>query len=351
MAWTVAVFSKESALAAPGIFLALATMPRRGASWRRLSAVVGTGASVIALSAMVRLAVFGEIIASTGEEHRLVMSSGKLIGALERQMLRTFFPAMASGDELTLVGSIAVGVLLLAVVLLCARQIGVRSPPRAPFAQLLGVFLAYLGSLVPAIGSKVHIDSGEGERFVYLATALAMLGVATALATVRSRRLGVTIGFLWILVYALLAQRAAARWTIAGTYAERIVDAIVEQSRGSRPLILALPDSVEGAMLFRNGLAEAVAWRRQDVEVTVLATFTADRNGGGARAAQSASRPNAWEIELSGRPPYRHLRAPALVHGAPARDPVRIETADLSSFTDLFAFHGGELLRLGPGDG
>jgi hypothetical protein len=309
---------------------------------------VGTGASVIASSALVRLAVFGELIASTGEKHRLVMSSGKLIGAIKRQMLRTFFPALPSGDGPTLVGSIAVGVLLLAAVLLGARQ-AIRSPRRA--LLLLGMFLAYLGSLVPALGSVVHIDTGEGERFIYLATALAMLGVATALATTRSRRLGVSIGIAWILVYALLAQRAAARWAIAGTHAGRIVAAVVEQSRGSRPLILALPDSVEGALLFRNGLGEAVAWQRQDLEVTVLATFTADRHGGGARAAPSASRPNAWEIELSGRPPYQQVRAPSLVQRAQGRGPVRLETADLSSFTDLFAFHGGELLRLGPGDG
>jgi hypothetical protein len=345
--WTAAVFAKESALAAPGMFAALALFAFPRYPRRRLLVVLGAGVLAIGASFVARSLVFGDFIATAGGEHRLDVSPAVAWSALKRQALRTFVPALVPGDRSTLIAAVAVLGLLAAALLAFARRLA-RPATRGPaLACALGLLAAYLCALVPAFGSKVQIASGEGERFVFLGTSMAVLGVAAALFAEPSRRCARAAALAWILAYSVSLVPATARWRSAGLFATRIIEALVRDARGPTAVILNLPDSVEGAYVFRNGLPQAVGERRS-LYVEVVTTFTADRHGGAAAVTGIAEYPDSWELSFARRMPYAWLRSPELVERVETGGQTRVTTRPLTSFSDVFAFLDGELLRIGP---
>ena len=347
-AWLAAVLSKESALALPGVLVALALATSLRVPWRRLGVVVLSGGLVLGIWLALRIAVLGELITGDAGGHRLDMSSGKLIGSLKRQLLRSVFPAVAPGDSASLVLAGVVGAIVLVAVALFARSLAGRRSPPGTHGWILGVLAAYFLALVPVLGSKVHVDGGEGERFVYLPTAIAAVGMAGVIAAGSSRRIGRFIALAWLLAYGLLVPLSVLRWRAAGRFTREVVQTLVAEAHGPRALVLDLPDSVEGAYVLRNGLGQAVARERAELEAHALLAFTADREGGGAQAIPVANASNAWTVVASRPWPYLALKSPELVRDPAKSGELGLETRSLWGFSDIFAFHEGRLIRVGP---
>ncbi len=128
--------------------------------------------------------------------------------------------------------------------------------------QLLVSFLAValIVASVPtlAFGRPSIIDS-ESERYVYFPSVFAsmLVGlVVTVLVKARAVRIGASIAV--VLFFGAFLELSNRNWATAGELTASILSSVGAQD-GPGDLALVVPDSLNGAFIFRNGLPAALA--------------------------------------------------------------------------------------------
>jgi hypothetical protein len=106
----------------------------------------------------------------------------------------------------------------------------------------------------------------EGSRYLYLGTAAWALLIVDLIGSVADRvrwgelAFGLAVGGV-VLVCVLSLQRELAVWRRAADLRDRVLDdarGALARSGCERPTFAAVPDSVDGAYVFRNGFPEAL---------------------------------------------------------------------------------------------
>jgi hypothetical protein len=122
-------------------------------------------------------------------------------------------------------------------------------------------FVIWVFFSVAPVYSMVDISSTlQGSRYVYLA-ACGWSILTASLVFAMPRRLNVAIAAGLLLVWTAGARMNARPWTEAAQIRDAVLSAAVRaRAAGCTTVwISAPPDSVRGAYVFRNGLAEALA--------------------------------------------------------------------------------------------
>ncbi|MBP9732062.1 MAG: hypothetical protein KBD29_01230 [Candidatus Magasanikbacteria bacterium] len=139
------------------------------------------------------------------------------------------------------------------------------------------ITLCYVASLVPYLTLHFNALSNEGERYTYVPSLFASLGIAYCLYVILNRFRGGRIIYGVVIVLIIVAcifpiQKKNNEWVQAGRIVRETLPTIEKLDLDlSKPIILVgLPDRIEGAQLFRNGTLLAL-------ELLGHGKFTGDR--------------------------------------------------------------------------
>jgi hypothetical protein len=344
------LLSKESALAAPGMLVALIV----GSSGRSLvrkrlphvTGVLAVSTVIVAAYLVVRLCVLGSWFGTD-------LPRGQVSLSLKQQLHRLLLPGLGEDHwnlaQTLMRGAVAL-VLCACLVLSRRRSRGGRSELAVRFwLETAGLAAATLLALVTATGLTVSLHDGQGERFLYLATGPLCVAVAGTVGyLLRDRRLLVAVLALLVLAGLWALQTPVGRWEEAGRRADDILRVLESDSSGRDLAILNLPDNYEGAYIFRNGLGEALARRaspRRRFNVAVLSGCDLDD-----RPVQVDLRPEGpenWRFSIrgSGVEPLR-FATPSIAQPSADRRSFLVSRADLEKWPDVYAFHGSGLRRV-----
>jgi hypothetical protein len=140
-----------------------------------------------------------------------------------------------------------------------------RSDRTVAVAASLRWVAAVLMAVLPVYSMLFITPDLENGRYLYLSTAFWSIAVVGFATTARGLGRGSLIGLSAALVLGVAGvQWHLGSWREAAALRERVLGSAAEvlQTAPCRPVSLAgAPDSVRGAYVFRNGLAEAIALR------------------------------------------------------------------------------------------
>jgi hypothetical protein len=208
--------------------------------------------------------------------------------------------------------------------------------------------VATLFALVPAAGLSVRFHDGQGERFLYLASAPLCIAIACVIGfLLRERWAAVTVLALLAVAAAWALDAPTRRWDVAGRVASEVVEALRRESQGRELAILNLPDNYEGAYVFRNGLHEALnsGLRLEErFTVDVLSRFDIDHRP--AEVELGPNGPRGWRFAILSSDGPLHLGVESLVRPAPDRRSFVVPPAALAGWSDVYVFEGSSMRRV-----
>lgn len=259
----LALLSKESAFAAP-LLAALCLALMRGRATRSTT----SRRCIIALSAHVlfvggyllfRRAMLGSFVGGYGAHGHLRAQPELVAQSLGHFLWRVFLPPLPDRllDALpALQGTVAVAWLAcLLVLLLVLAWRGWRRPTPGVFCVL-----AFFAALLPVFNVRIYMSEIEGERYLYLASVFAAMGLGFALAHLRAQRTRAALLVALALFQSAVLLSGVQHWRGAATIARTIVSGIQEQHENGTIVLVNKPDTYGGALVFRTGLPEALKY-------------------------------------------------------------------------------------------
>jgi len=257
----LALLSKESAFSAP-LLLMLCLM----LMWRRSRASALPRSQVVAFLSHVflvvlyflfRRAVLGSFVGGYGAHGHLRAQPDLVAQSLGHFLWRVFLPPLPDRflDAMpALQGTLAIAWLgcFIALLLVLAWR-GWRRPTAGVFCAM-----AFMAALVPVFNVRIYLSEIEGERYLYLASVFAAMGLGLGLARLCVRRTRVVSLCAIALFQSAVLISGVLYWRGAATIARLIVAGIQEQHKGGGILLVNKPDTFGGALVFRTGLPEAL---------------------------------------------------------------------------------------------
>lgn len=264
VAFALALLSKESALALPGVVAARAAMGPPAGRWRRVAVVGGSYGVMLLAFIGWRFSALGRV---GGYDLRLGFWNTALPAAALRQLELFFFPIkttfIADTGGQWLLGAV---VLVMALGLLWCLAGLTRVP-----ARRLWFYLGYLVVMSLPVWTLAAAmpNTMENSRFAYLPTvALAWLfgDVAAGRRSADQRSRLVTAGI--VAAATALTVSYVMPWRLADRMtgriladAERVVSTLPQDVTEPVIFVTGLPQTAYGAQLFRNGFAAALGER------------------------------------------------------------------------------------------
>ena len=347
----LALLSKESAvgsllaLTLAGSLMPFLTSRSTGQPFRsaihRTAPYVAVGVGYLAL----RWATLETPIGGYGPDAYLGQSFGRFAGHSALAAARTLLPAMPPyGWVLSATLAVAVAA--------AARWFRRRRPVlRRPLVSLvlILVVLAVL-TLSPVAPLGVSATGPQGERYAYLPSVFTsmLLAAPAALLLLRSRR-ATTVGAALALVLLMgTGVREGSRWTAASAAADGMTRSL-DDVRSDSVLLLNVPDTVRGAVAFRNSAGGLDLYGTRFATLTARVVTTRDfRTSQDVDHALPTNADHTIRIVVSNPPPSGLTRpsaaddGPWTIHttGPTTYDVVFSEPVDLDS---VRYFSGGRL--------
>lgn len=257
----IGLLAKESVIITPllwGLLLACHSASHKENLRRNLS-LVGFSALIAVVYLLLRTLFEDSLVSGIRYGGFLDLSPAGLAENLVRYTLRVLIPPFPLGlrgivTENPIVVPVFLFALILPVSILAYRR--VTKEQKNLLYLLAGCFFV---SLLPVLGMKVSLFDTQSERFLYLPGVFASGFFTVAIISLfKERKLSLIVIVCTILFQGFFLHRSNENWTQAGRLCSGIVESIAEYDADSI-YILAIPDSFQGAYVFRNGLNEAVA--------------------------------------------------------------------------------------------
>jgi hypothetical protein len=217
---------------------------------------------VVVVYLLARRIVSGEFVSAF--ESPFLRPNSAIFGNLSTTVFRSFLPYIPLQllPEVPKVGLTNVLIVFAGLIAAAAALVWVYTTWKGRTrVQLLATFLliAVVLASIPTIafGRPSIIDS-ESERYAYLPSVFAsmLVGFAvTVLVRKRSIRAGVAVAVL--LVLGAFLELSNQSWRTAGELSASIVASVAAQDK-SGELAVVVPDDLNGAFIYRNGLLEAL---------------------------------------------------------------------------------------------
>jgi hypothetical protein len=141
----------------------------------------------------------------------------------------------------------------------------------------VAVFLLAAGVIaqLPSVTIGLQAETSIGERLVYLPSVFICSLIAIVFVMVASLRYYRPGILLLATVYGVTLWRANLRWYESGEVVRDILNSM-RTINPSRPVSVILPDHLQGAMIFRNGIQEAADLFAIDGRWKTIALVTLD---------------------------------------------------------------------------
>lgn len=257
----IGLLAKESVIITPllwGLLLAYHFASHKENLRRNLS-LVGFSALIAVVYLLFRAMTEDSLVSGIRYGGFLDLSPAGLAENLVRYTLRVLIPPFPLGlRELVTENPLIVPLFLLVLVL----PVSIPLFRKAKLKQRNLLYLmagCFLVSLLPVIGMKASLFDTQSERFLYLPGVFATGFFTVAIISLfKERKLSLIVIVCTIFLQGFFLHRSNENWTQAGRLCSGISESIAEYDADSI-YILAIPDSFQGAYVFRNGLNEAVA--------------------------------------------------------------------------------------------
>jgi hypothetical protein len=265
-AFLIAMLFKESAITFPLILAAYEVLlfhtQKRAATVLRTTVALGLYGVVVIVYLLTRRMASGEFVSAF--ESPFLRPNAAIFGNLSATLFRSFLPYVPLQllPEVPKLGLTNLAVALAGLIAAAAALVWVYTTWKGRTqVQLLATFLmiAVVLASIPTIafGRPSIIDS-ESERYAYLPSVFASMLVglaATVLVRRQSIRAGVAVAVL--LVLGVFLELSNQNWRTAGELTASIVSSVAVQDK-SGELAVVVPDDLNGAFIYRNGLREAL---------------------------------------------------------------------------------------------
>jgi uncharacterized membrane protein YhaH (DUF805 family) len=151
-------------------------------------------------------------------------------------------------------------VVALASIILLSRATTRRTfSERARRNTFLWMLLALFAcSLLPVINLRINVFDTQGERFLYLPSVFAAIGLAYILMRLVPQKTAWLLLTCVLLCYMVSLWKTNQIWSEAAQLSKAVLNQIVRLSTHDEILILNAPDNLRGAHLYRNGLDQAL---------------------------------------------------------------------------------------------
>lgn len=258
--WALA--AKDSAMVMPIVLLLVLGCSRdRQSPGRRRQTLYGFGGIVLLFVAylVVRFSVLGGFGGHPGEE-------GSRHLQIDLPTATRF--AVDAVRCMFMPGTTTIAPLTCLVLILALGGMMIRHASPARFTRLTWPMLAIFFLLLAPVANIMVIDleTAQQTRFLYTPSAFACTALGVLVGTTaaaHNSRLLYGVGLLLVLGYTVNVCLENRRWRRAGDQVESILqqlEEITKKRHYSEVFIHGLPDSVEGASVFRNGFDTAIKW-------------------------------------------------------------------------------------------
>jgi len=127
--------------------------------------------------------------------------------------------------------------------------------PKILYFLIVGFFI----SLVPVLPWGVSMTETEGERFIYLPSLFSSILIVLLLHSILQNKRYLVILFICLsLFFGGTLYRSNENWREAGTISKNILESIRRLGNADRLFIINLPDNLNGAFIYRNGIRDAI---------------------------------------------------------------------------------------------
>lgn len=258
----LALGAKEAAASLP-LMLAVVEWSRLerslgvAARLRRVGRTLGPVVALGVVYAVWRSLVVGNLVGGYGAAEHLRLSPGLVFDTLRHALERMLVPVREvpwSGAARWVFGAGSLAALL-ALAWRARRRglVALRGAAAASAALLLALFVA---ALLPVINLDLRTADSQGERVLYLATAVGAIALAAGIGALPrpSWRLAALAAL--TLYHAAGTLVLARNWETASTIAREAVERVLAEDPGEPLYVLGAPASYRGAHLFPGGLYE-----------------------------------------------------------------------------------------------
>lgn len=215
---------------------------------------------VFLLHLFIRWKVIGQVVGGYEGTHFTNFNLKLLAANFLKLLTRTFIPPM--DNPVFFVGSCLLLVFSIAVVILKIKKKHATQQSKYP---LLFLAVLFVFSLLPYLSLGISTHSIEGERYLYLpsvfAVMLVVIVIGTLFSSVRSQFAFFTM---FILMHLLFLSQSAQAYKTASAVTKTTIAQINTLKNKRRLFIDSLPQSKQGALMFRLGFEEGVEWLKED---------------------------------------------------------------------------------------
>lgn len=227
---------------------------------------------VFALYLFARYTVSGELAGSYEAANFIHLNPIALMVNFASMLLRCFVPSFQTNAYLLLSGFL----LLSCFILIAVRYKKITHGAKG--FRLIVVIL--LCSFLPYLSLGINTHSVEGERFLYMPSAFACMFIVVAIYKCFTNYQALFIIFIGLLVYHLaFLYRAQMFYATASKISATTYSQINKLQNKKRLFIDSLPQTHNGALLFRLGFEEGLQWLQNEGTVdTVIVLSTKKDN-------------------------------------------------------------------------
>ena len=208
-----------------------------------------------------RKLTINEIAGSYEATHFLQFDAGILLENFIKMFVRCWLPP--SGEKLFLILSIA-----LLLLIFCALAI-IKDTKKIYTCSAL-LFLTAI-SILPCISLGTSTNGSEGERFLYLPTVFCCLLFAYIYSSfMKTKKGGASFLLVIFSVHLYFLFISGGNYQTAGNVVKSFTTAISLLTDSSNIVIDNLPQEQHGALIFRDGVQEAVEWLYKNKSYNII---------------------------------------------------------------------------------
>jgi protein O-mannosyl-transferase len=151
-------------------------------------------------------------------------------------------------------------VISLLTAMIIKRNIFIILSDAAKNVLLVGVlFFMFLLTLMPVMGMPISLADSQSDRYAYFPSIFIVMVITLIIQIIfRMKRHSVVILTIITSLYCYTLIQANANWKIAGTISQNIVNKLVKYDKCDHLFVINIPDNLNGAYIFRNGLDHAI---------------------------------------------------------------------------------------------
>ena len=277
----IGMLAYESVWIFPLVALAISVVDYKlgKATLKKEMAYLASISIVFILHLIVRKQVIGEVLGGYEGIHFtqfnlpiLAINFLKLVG-------RAFIPPVA--DQTVFVGCCVLLVVIIVIVIVLVRK-KMKQQNQGYFLQLIICFLFL--SILPYVSLGIDTHSVEGERYLYLPSIFASLAIVLVIQKViRAKRLQLVLFSFIVLFHLYFLRQSAQSYRIASSITKTTL-AQINLLKGKRRLFVdSLPQSNNGALVFRLGFEEGIDWLKEagGIDSVFVLSLKSKNNFGG----------------------------------------------------------------------